>query len=200
MTLIAATNNPGKLVELKRMLEPEGFKILSMRQANVYAEIEETAPTYEGNAEIKAVIVSEVTDMPVIADDSGLEVDALDGAPGVFSARYAGNGASSTECIGKLLECLRDVPPEKRGAHFVCSVCCILPGGKMIRTCGRCDGWIAKAVSNGGGGFGYDPVFIESNSGIAFSDLSQEEKDKVSHRGMAVRELVKKLRETDQSN
>ncbi|HEX2999455.1 MAG TPA: RdgB/HAM1 family non-canonical purine NTP pyrophosphatase [Armatimonadota bacterium] len=195
MTLIAATNNPGKLKELRRLLEPEGFEILSMKQANITAEVQENAETYEGNAEIKALAVSEAAGMAVIADDSGLEVDALGGSPGIHTARYAGAGASSSQCISKLLSAMRGVPPERRTARFVCSICCIIPDKRVIRTTGRCEGYISQNISAGVNGFGYDPVFIEAETGIAFSQLTDREKDRLSHRGKAIRELIVKLKE-----
>lgn len=194
MTFIAATNNPGKLQEFKRILEPEGFTVISLRQANVCIDIEETADTYAGNAELKAVAVCKATNMPAISDDSGLEVEALGGAPGLFSARYAGPGATSEDCIQKLLGALHGVPGRTRKARFVCAICCAFPDGRILRTFGSCEGHIAEKKA-GTGGFGYDPVFIEQVSGRSFAELSEKEKDTLSHRAVALRALVKQLRE-----
>lgn len=194
MKLIAATNNPGKLRELKRLLGPEGIEVLSMEQAHICAQVEENAGSYAGNAEKKAVVVGKVSGLPTISDDSGLEVDALDGGPGIYSARYAGPDATNEQRIEKLLRALKDVPPEKRTARFVCTVCCVLPEGKILFETGRCEGFIARSPAEGKKGFGYDPVFIETTTGTAFSELSGQEKDLLSHRGKAVRQLIERLK------
>ena len=198
MTLIAATNNPDKLKEIKRLLEPEGFEVLSLQQANVCIDIEETADTYAGNAELKAVAVCKAANMPAIADDSGLEVEALGVAPGIYSARYAGAGATSGDRIKKLLDALKNTSPEKRTGHFNCAFCCAFPDDRVIKTFGKCHGKIASQVK-GNGGFGYDPVFIDDLTGLSFSELSDEEKDDHSHRGIAIRELVKRLKEFEKN-
>lgn len=194
MTFIAATNNVGKLKEIKRLLEPEGFTVLSLQQANVYIDIEENADTYEGNAELKAVAVCKATNMPAIADDSGLEVDALGGAPGVYTARYAGPGGTPEECIRKLLHELENTPPEKRTARFVCAICCAFPDDRVVRARGVCEGSIATEKI-GTSGFGYDPVFLDAITGRSFGELSEKEKDDHSHRAVALRALAKQLKE-----
>jgi XTP/dITP diphosphohydrolase len=199
MTFIAATNNAGKITEIRRLMEPHGHKILSLTEANVYMDVEESAKTYVGNAEIKAFAVCKAADMPTIADDSGLEVDALDDAPGIYSARYAGSSASDLDKINKLLKNLLEVSPERRTARFVCAVCCVLPNGKIIRTRGECEGTISESINNAGGGFGYDPVFIEKESGEYFSELSGSKKDQLSHRGKAFGLLIKELKEYEKT-
>ena len=192
MTFLAATNNRWKYQEIQRILAPLGHRILSLQQANVCINIEETAKTFAGNAEMKAVAVCRAANMPAIADDSGLEVDALDGAPGIYSARFAGPGASDKDRVNKLLKMMKSVPEQKRTARFVCAICCVFPDGRVIKTSGVCEGYIAQRAHKAGG-FGYDPVFIEKQSGIPFSELAEAEKDEVSHRGKALRALVEKL-------
>lgn len=194
MDIIAATGNRGKLVEMRRILVPAGFNVLSPSEAGVVWQAEETGKTFEENAMIKALAVCRAADMPCFADDSGLEVDVLDGAPGVYSARWAGPAATDKDRIAKLLDNMKDIPEPRRTARFVCAVCCIFPGGRTIYARGECAGRIACEPS-GGGGFGYDPVFIEKSTGKTFAQLSEKEKDSVSHRGRALRLFAQKLRE-----
>lgn len=195
-SFIIASNNAHKVSELDRILKPLGITALTAKQAGVnLSEVEETGSTFAENARLKAEAAFEKCGMPSIADDSGLMVDALNGAPGVYSARYAGEGASDGDKINKLLTELKDVPENDRTAAFVCSICCILESGEIIEVSGRCEGKIAFEPK-GEGGFGYDPVFIAEN-GKSFAELSSDEKDKLSHRGNALRalkaELEKKL-------
>jgi XTP/dITP diphosphohydrolase len=195
MTFIAATNNTGKITEIRRLVEPYGYKIISLTEANVCLDVEEKFMTYEGNAEIKAFAVCKAADMPAIADDSGLEVYALNNAPGVYSARYSGTTASDLDKINKLFKNLSGVPAEQRTARFVCCICCVFPDGRIIRTRGECEGTISESINNSGGGFGYDPIFIEKQTGLFFSELNGKEKDKLSHRGKAFSCLIEKLKE-----
>lgn len=195
-SFIIASNNAHKVSELDRILKPLGITALTAKQAGVnLSEVEETGSTFAENARLKAEAAFKKCGMPSIADDSGLMVDALNGAPGVYSARYAGEGASDSDKINKLLTELKDVPENNRTAAFVCSICCILESGEIIEVSGRCEGKIAFEPK-GEGGFGYDPVFIAEN-GKSFAELSSDEKDKLSHRGNALRalkaELEKKL-------
>jgi XTP/dITP diphosphohydrolase len=199
MTFIAATNNIGKITEIRRLMEPHGYKIISLSEAHVYLDVEETSETYEGNAEIKAFAVCKAADMPAIADDSGLEVYALNNAPGIYSARYAGTTASDLDKINKLLKNLSGVREEQRAARYVCAVCCVFPDGRTIRTRGECEGIISESINNSGGGFGYDPIFIEKQTGRYFSELNGRDKDKLSHRGKAFDDLLKKLKEYETS-
>lgn len=195
-SFIIASNNAHKVSELDRILKPLGITALTAKQAGVnLSEVEETGSTFAENARLKAEAAFKKCGMPSIADDSGLMVDALNGVPGVYSARYAGEGASDGDKINKLLTELKDVPENNRTAAFVCSICCILESGEIIEVSGRCEGRIAFEPK-GEGGFGYDPVFIAEN-GKSFAELSSDEKDKLSHRGNALRalkaELEKKL-------
>lgn len=194
MTFIVATGNAHKLLEIKRILQPLGVDAVSMAEAGVTSEAEETGSTFEQNAIIKALAVSRAADMPCIADDSGLMVDALNGAPGVFSARYAGESATDYDRIKKLLNALSDIRSQARTARFVCAVCCIFPDGRSFTVRGECEGLIAEECS-GEGGFGYDPIFVEKTTGKTFAQLSDAEKDRLSHRGKALRIFTEKLKE-----
>lgn len=197
MTILAfviATNNPKKLEELKRILEPLDIGVFSASDMGIdLDEVEETGMTFEENAAIKARAAYKFSGLPVIADDSGLSVDALNGAPGVFSARYAGEGASDKDKIDKLLDDLKDVEPGERKAHFTTAICCILPNGEEIYARGECHGQIALEPK-GENGFGYDPIFI-TEDGRSFAQRDEAEKDKISHRGNALRAFNKKLHE-----
>ncbi|MDP4119682.1 MAG: RdgB/HAM1 family non-canonical purine NTP pyrophosphatase [Bacillota bacterium] len=191
---IIATNNPHKLQEMSRILVPLGIEAISAKEAGFdLDEVEETGTTFMENSVIKAEAVFSKTGMPAIADDSGLTVDALNGEPGVYSARYACEHGNSEANIEKLLLKLKDVPLEKRSAQFVTSICCILKNGEKIFANGTCSGTIGFE-KRGESGFGYDPVFI-AESGKSFAELSDSEKDEISHRGNALRELSKKLSE-----
>ena len=191
MKFIIATNNKKKLLELERILKPLGIDAITAREAGVELDdVEETGTTFAENAFIKADAAFKKTGLPSVADDSGLCVDALDGRPGIYSARYAGDNATDEEKISKLLTELEDVEDEKRTAHFACAICCILPDGSKIEVEGRCHGKIAFEPC-GDGGFGYDPVFMYGDK--SYAQLSAEEKDAVSHRGQALRKLKAEL-------
>ena len=153
-------------------------------------EVEETGTTFEENAYLKAASACKESGLPAVADDSGLCVDALDGAPGLYSARYAGEGASDEEKIAKLLEALKDVKEEDRTARFVSSICCVFPDGRQLTVRGECEGTIAFRP-RGNGGFGYDPVFLLGDKSVA--DMTAEEKDAVSHRGRSLRAFSEAL-------
>jgi len=188
MTFIIATHNKKKLEELARILVPLGVTAVTDRELGlVLDEVEETGTTFEDNAYLKAAAACKQSGLPAIADDSGLMVDALDGAPGVYSARYAGEDASDADRIAKLLAELENVPAPDRTARFVSAVCCVFPDGEQLTVQGVCEGSIAYEAA-GTGGFGYDPVFVTSN-GRTFAELTAEEKDAVSHRGQALRAL-----------
>lgn len=191
-SFIIASNNPHKVEELDRILNPLGIKSVTAKDAGInLSEVEETGETFAENARLKAQAAYKISGMPAVADDSGLMVDALNGAPGVFSARYAGENATDAEKISKLLSELKDVPDSERTAAFVSSICCILDDGSMIEVSGRCNGKIAFEPV-GEGGFGYDPVFVVAD-GRSFAQLTAEEKDKISHRGNALRALKAEL-------
>lgn len=193
MDFVIGTHNKNKVMEFQRILAPLSVKVVS---ANLH-EVEETGTTFAENAYLKAASACRETGQPAIADDSGLMVDALDGAPGVYSARYAGEGASSEACVQKLLDVLKNIPAEKRGAKFVCSICCVFPNGDQITAEGQCPGSIAFAP-RGHSGFGYDPVFLAGEK--TFAEIPAEEKDAVSHRGRALRLFAEKLKKYKEQN
>ncbi|MCI8622364.1 MAG: RdgB/HAM1 family non-canonical purine NTP pyrophosphatase [Provencibacterium sp.] len=186
MRMVAATNNSHKLEELRRILTPMGFEVLSLSEAGVDVHPDETAETFTGNAQIKAQAVFERCGLPTIADDSGLCVEALDGRPGVHSARYGGEGLSDAQRVARLLEEMRETPKDRRGAKFVCAVCCFLDRNTVLECVGECEGTVGYEPV-GEGGFGYDPVFMVG--GRSYSQLSGEEKDALSHRGRALNNL-----------
>ncbi len=189
---IIASNNKKKVEELDRILNPLGLCAVTAKSEGINLdEVEETGTTFAENALLKARAAFEKTGMPSVADDSGLMVDCLNGEPGVFSARYAGENANDEQRISKLLKNMQGVPTEKRTAHFVSSICCILDENTIITAEGKCDGVIATSP-RGNSGFGYDPVFV-ANGDKTFAELSSEEKDELSHRGKALRQLYSKL-------
>lgn len=191
MNYIIATHNMKKRNELARILDPLGVSVLTAEQAGIeLTDVEETGTTFEENARLKSRSGCQESGMPCIGDDSGLMVDALDGAPGVYSARYAGDHGNDPANIALLLENLKDVPDEKRTARFVCTVCCTYPDGREIVVSGKCEGKIGYAPK-GNGGFGYDPVFMVGDK--SFAELTAEEKDKISHRGNALKALAEAL-------
>ena len=194
MKFIIATGNPKKLIELNRILNPLGIDAITAKEASINLEdVEETGKTFEENAKIKARAAAKLTNLAVVADDTGLCVDALDGAPGVYTARYAGENATDQQKYEKLLNALKGVPHAKRTAHFSTCICCILPNKEEIIVSGRCDGYIAEKP-HGTNGFGYDPVF-ELENGKSLAELTAKEKDKISHRGNALRNFKAKLQE-----
>lgn len=191
-TFVIASNNPKKVNELNRILNPMGITAKTAKEMGVSLDdVEETGTTFVENARLKARAAFERTKLPCIADDSGLMVDALNGAPGVYSARYSGENATDSANNEKLLAELSQVQPARRTAKFVCVICCILENGKEIIAHGECIGTIATKPQ-GNDGFGYDPLFIVK-SGKSFAQLSPEEKDKISHRGNAIRILKQQL-------
>lgn len=193
MKFILATKNPNKLKELRRILEPMGAEVISERELSVpLPEVEETADSFEGNALLKARSAMQTTGLAAIADDSGLCVDFLDGAPGVYSARYAGEEQDSLKNNEKLLRALDGVPPEERTARFVSAVAVVFPNGQEFTVRGTCEGRIADAPQ-GENGFGYDPLFLSEKG--CFGLLSSAEKDAISHRGRALAKMAEKLRE-----
>ncbi|MDR2687258.1 MAG: RdgB/HAM1 family non-canonical purine NTP pyrophosphatase [Oscillospiraceae bacterium] len=190
MTLVLATHNAKKRAELARILAPLGHTLADVP----LSDVEETGLTFEENARLKAASGCRETGLPCVGDDSGLAVDALDGAPGVFSARFAGKHGDDAANIAKLLDLMRDIPEERRAARFVCSICCLFPDGREITLRGACEGKIAFEPV-GTGGFGYDPVFLPDDApGRTMAQLPPETKDKLSHRGKALALLAEKLR------
>lgn len=191
MDFLIATHNMKKRAELERILKPLGINVLTAEEAGVnLTDVEETGTTFEENAELKAQSGCNESGMPCIADDSGLMVDALDGAPGVYSARFAGDHGNDQKNNDKLLDCLKDVKPEDRTGKYVAAVCCVFPDGRKFTVRGECHGSIGFE-EKGSNGFGYDPLFYID--GRAFAQFSPEEKDKISHRGNALRKLAEEL-------
>lgn len=190
MRFVLATHNPGKLQEMGEILKDFGIEVVSPKDLGITVDVEETGSTFAENAMLKAKAICKAADLPAIADDSGLCVDALNGAPGVYSARYGGEGLDDQGRYMLLLSSLRGAPT--RAAHFACAVACAFPNGDTLTAEGRCDGSIAYAPL-GEGGFGYDPVFLLPGTGKTFGQLTQEEKSAVSHRGRALREFSEKL-------
>ena len=191
MKFIMATNNAHKVIELSRILLPLDIEVVSAKEAGITLDdVEETGTTFAENAFLKAISAYKKTGMSVVADDSGLCVDALDGRPGVYSARYGGEGATDSEKNAKLLDELRNVDDANRTAHFTSAICCILEDGTRIDVEGICNGKISFEP-HGKGGFGYDPIFICGDK--CYAELSGEEKDAISHRGIALRKLKAEL-------
>lgn len=191
MKFIIATNNQKKLKELERILNPLGINAVSAKEEGISLDdVEETGTTFAENAYLKAESAFKKTGLPSVADDSGLCVDVLDGRPGIYSARYAGENATDEDKNNKLLSELNDVPEKDRTAHFTCAICCILPSGEKIEVEGVCEGSIAFEP-HGNGGFGYDPIFKYGDK--SYAELSSAEKDAVSHRGQALRKLKAEL-------
>ena len=191
MDFILASNNKKKLGEMQRILSPLGINVVTAKMLGIeLKDVVEDADTFEGNARIKAKAACKATKLPAIADDSGICVDYLDGAPGVYSARFSGGGDEDNNDL--LLKKLEGVPTEKRGAHYTCAICCVFPDGKEINVQGECYGYIGFE-RDGNEGFGYDPLFLVD--GKSFGRYSAEEKDKISHRGKALRKLVDALQQ-----
>lgn len=192
MKLAIATNNKNKLREIREILGGYFDELLSLKDLGINIEIEETGSTFEENALIKARAIVSLTSLPALADDSGLMVDALDGAPGVYSARYAGEEHDDKKNNAKLLESLKG---KDRKAHFCSVIALCYPDGRYLTSEGRADGEILNE-ERGCGGFGYDPLFYSSELKKSFAQASSEEKNAVSHRGRALRAMLKKLSET----
>jgi len=191
--LIIASNNAGKIREFKELLSPYGFEVLSMREAGFTDEIVEDGETFEENAHIKARAVFDAVGLPTIADDSGLEIDFLDGAPGVYSARYAGEGASDKERCNKVLSEMHGVAHELREARFVCSIYFIYAEDDEYSVNGEVRGYIGDKPL-GKNGFGYDPIFM-INEDESMATISEAEKNEISHRAMAFKKLSEILKE-----
>ena len=191
MKLVLASKNEKKLREMDEILSSLGIEVISEAQAGVDVEVEETGTTFEENSLLKAKAVMEASGLPAIADDSGLCVDALGGAPGVYSARYGGPELDDTGRYRLLLENMKGQP---RGARFVSVITCCFPNGDVLTARGECPGTIAFAPM-GEGGFGYDPVFFLPKLKKTFAQLTPEEKNAISHRGLALRAFREKLEE-----
>ena len=192
MRFVIATHNPHKCIELARILEPLGITAVTDRELGVaLPEVEETGKTFESNSFLKADSACDFTGLPAIADDSGLMVDALDGAPGVYSARFAGETGTYEDCNRKMLALMAEVPADRRTARFVSVITCVFPNGDVVTGKGYCDGVIADRI-RGEGGFGYDPQFVVGDK--SFAEMTPQEKDAVSHRGRALTAFSAELR------
>ena len=187
--VILASRNKGKIKEIGDILGKYDMTVVSRDDAGLpIDEVEETGETFEENSYIKAKAILDVAGVPTVADDSGLMVDALGGAPGVYSARYAGENCTYEDNNRKLLDALADVPDEKRCARFVSVITMLWPDGRKIVARGECEGRILTET-RGEGGFGYDPLFVPEGYDISFGEMSPEEKNKISHRAKALMKL-----------
>lgn len=190
---LIATHNAKKKNELLRILSPLGIDVKTDEELGLtLTEVDETGETFYENALLKAESGCKESGLPCVADDSGLMVDYLAGAPGVYSARFAGEHGNDKKNNEKLLKLLKDVPENERTARFVSVVCCVFPNGEIISARGECEGKIGYEEI-GNGGFGYDPIFMVGDK--SFGELSAEEKDKLSHRGKALLQLSEKLKD-----
>lgn len=186
MKLVLASNNAHKLEELRAVLSQMNMEVISQREAGIFIEPEENGQTFEENSYIKAKAIMDACGLPTIADDSGLMVDALDGAPGIYSSRFGGeNCKSDRERLEYLLSCMETVPEEARGAKFVSVITMLTPEGKKIVARGECPGRIIREA-HGSNGFGYDPVFFVPEKGCTFAQLPAAEKNRISHRARAL--------------
>lgn len=192
--LIIATKNVGKAKEFVKIFEPLGFKVKTLLDFPSAPDIEETGVTFEENALLKANGISNLLQKMVLADDSGLVIDALDGRPGVYSARYAGVEKDDEANIEKVLEEMKDVPTEKRTAHFHCTLALVIPNKEPVIINGTCEGMILTE-RRGDKGFGYDPIFYVPSLGKTMAEMTPEEKNGISHRGNAIRKLHKWVQE-----
>ena len=191
--LLLATSNEGKVREYKHMLKDLPFELVSLTELGIKTEVDEVGESLEDNAILKATTLARESRLLVLADDSGLEVDALGGEPGRLSARYAGEGASDKDRVSYLLARLKDVPEEKRSARFRCVIAIAQPDDEVELCSGECEG-VITLEPRGEEGFGYDPIFYLPGLGKTMAELSLEEKNRVSHRGRAARQAIKLLR------
>jgi len=190
MKFVLATNNPKKLKEMAAILSDLGVEVVRPADLGLHIEVEETGTTFAENSMLKAKAICEAAKLPAIADDSGLCVDALNGGPGVYSARYGGEELDDKGRYMLLLNSMRG--QTTRAAHFACAIACVFPNGDTLTAEGKCHGTIAFAPM-GEGGFGYDPVFFVPEYRKTFGQLTAEEKAQISHRGKALQDFVGKL-------
>jgi non-canonical purine NTP pyrophosphatase, rdgB/HAM1 family len=189
-TYVIATNNEHKLKEIRAILETDKRKFLSMREAGIHTDPEETGTTFEENALIKARAACAASGLPAMADDSGIAVDALNGGPGIFSARYC--EGSDEDRVHFLLKNLENVPDGQRGGRFVSAIACVFPDGTEFTVRGECFGQILREM-RGAGGFGYDPVFFDPKENATFAQIPQERKNEISHRARALAKMKAEL-------
>ncbi|MER1934594.1 MAG: XTP/dITP diphosphatase [Priestia megaterium] len=187
--IIIATKNAGKVKDFETLFSPKGFKVKSLLDFPEIEDVEETGVTFAENATLKAEAISSALNKPVIADDSGLAIDALNGEPGVYSARYAGENKDDNANIEKVLQKLNDVPFEKRTARFHCALAIAVPGKRTEIVEGTCEGHILEE-KRGENGFGYDPIFFVEKWRCSMAELSKEQKNQISHRANALKKLA----------
>ncbi len=192
MRFVLASNNKKKLREMGDILQGLGIEVVSMAEAGIHTEPEETGATFEANAFIKARAACAAAGLPAVADDSGIAVDALGGAPGVHSARYC--PGSDRDRLLFLLQNMEQVPDGERGARFVSAVACVFPDGREFVCRGECPGQLLRE-ERGEGGFGYDPIFYLPEYGQTFSEMPQAEKNKISHRARAMAQFAQQLQQ-----
>ncbi|MEH7379744.1 XTP/dITP diphosphatase [Bacillus sp. JJ1533] len=195
--IMIATKNRGKVKEFRDLFASQGVEVKSLLDYPTIEDIEETGVTFAENAQIKAEAIAKKLHIPVVADDSGLAIDFLDGRPGVYSARYAGEHKNDLDNLNKVLDELKGVPQEKRAARFHCALALAIPGEKTEIVEGTCEGVITEKPI-GENGFGYDPIFFIPQKGKTMAELSKEEKNQISHRGNALRKLDRLLREREE--
>ena len=191
--IILATNNENKVREISEMLSGGDIKVISLKEAGIKKDVEETGETFKENAAIKAREICRMINEPVLADDSGLEVDYLDGAPGIYSSRFMGEDTPYSEKNRAIIEKLEDAKEEERGAAFRCVMALVFPDGREYYTEGKMPGVIAKEPE-GENGFGYDPILFLPEYGKTSAQLKSEEKNAISHRGEALRKMVEIIR------
>lgn len=190
--IIVATKNKGKISEIKKVLSGLPFDVISMNEAGIDIDVVEDGKTFEENSLKKALEICKVTKSMVMADDSGLEVDFLDGAPGIYSARFAGPEASDSDKNEKLLDLLKDVPFEQRTARFVCAIAVAFPDGRHFVVRGTCEGFI-DFECKGNNGFGYDPLFFIQQYDRTMAEIDADVKNEISHRAKALAQMQEKL-------
>ena len=190
--IVFATGNEGKMREIRDILADMDAEVVSMKQAGISVEVEENGTTFEENAVIKAKAIAEFTNDIVLADDSGLEVDYLNKEPGIYSARYMGEDTPYSIKNRAILERMEGVPKEERSARFVCAIAAVLPDKEVIVVRETIEGYIGYEIA-GCNGFGYDPIFYVDELGCSTAEISEEEKNLISHRGKALRVMREKL-------
>ncbi|MBE5881576.1 MAG: XTP/dITP diphosphatase [Lachnospiraceae bacterium] len=190
--IVLASSNKGKVREVEMMMMDMGIKVIPLSETTFTEEIEENGATFEENAVIKAKAVADVLGVPVLADDSGLEIDFLDKAPGIYSARYLGHDTPYSVKNQMILEKLQDVPKEQRTARFVCSMALAMPYGAVLTTTATMEGEIGYEIK-GENGFGYDPIFFLPEFGMSSAEISPEQKNEISHRGKALRQMKEEI-------
>lgn len=190
--IVFATGNADKMKEIREILSDSGLEIVSMKEAGIECEVDENGETFEENARIKAAAIADKVNAVVLADDSGLEIDALNKEPGVHSARYMGEDTSYDIKNREILKRMENVEDEKRTARFVCAICAVFPDGEIHTVRGTIEGKIGYEPK-GENGFGYDPIFYVPEYGCSTAEMTREQKNGISHRGKALRKIKKVL-------